>query len=284
MNPMSAVGFLLAALSLFLFSDEKSDRRAHFYLWLARGCALLVTLVGAAKLVALFRGIDIGADQWLFSSKLTVGFQVRNVMAPNTAFNFLLLGSALLFLHSKSRRLSPWACICVLISGFESMLVLLGYAYGIKEFYGIASFIPMSLPTAVCFLIMGYGIMSGQAYHGFLVLISGFESMLVLLGYAYGIKEFYGIASFIPMSLPTAVCFLIMGYGIMSGQANHGFLAIITGNSAGGAMARRLLPAAILVPAVLGWLRLEGQRLGFYDVEFGAALYTVTNLLAFAAI
>ena len=126
MNPMSAVAFLLAALSHFLFSDEKSDGRAHFHLWLARGCALLVTLVGAAKLVALFRGTDIGIDQWLFPSKLTVGFQVRNMMAPNTAFNFLLLGSALLFLHSRSRRLSPWACICVLISGFESMLAVLG--------------------------------------------------------------------------------------------------------------------------------------------------------------
>lgn len=228
MNPMSAVAFLLAAFSLFLFLDEKSDGRAPFHLWLARGCALLVTLVGAAKLVALFRGTDIGIDQWLFSSKLTVGFQVRNVMAPNTAFNFVLLGSALLFLHSKSRRLSPWACICVLVSGFESMLAVLGYAYGIKAFYGIGSYIPMALPTATNFLIMAYGIMS---------------------------------------------C-----------QANHGFLAIITGKSAGGAMARRLLPAAILVPAILGWLRLEGQRLGFYDAEFGAALYTVTNMLVFAAI
>jgi PAS domain S-box-containing protein len=228
MNPMTALAFLLAALSLFLFSDEKSGERAPFHVWLARGCALLVTVVGAAKLVALFRGTDIGIDQWLFSAKLTVGFQVRNVMAPNTAFNFLVLGSGLLFLHSRSRRLSPWACICALISGFESMVAVLGYAYGIKSFYGIESFIPMALPTATSFLIMAYGIMS---------------------------------------------C-----------QASHGFLAIITGKSAGGAMARRLLPAAILVPAVLGWVRLEGQRYGFYDAEFGAALYTVTNMVVFAAI
>jgi PAS domain S-box-containing protein len=228
MNPMSAVAFFLAAISLSLFSDEKSGERASFHLWLARGCALLVTLVGTAKLIALFRGTDIGVDQWLFSSKLTVGFQVRNVMAPNTAFNFLLLGSALLFLHSRRRRVSSWACICALISGFESMVAVLGYAYGIKAFYGIESYIPMALPTATSFLIMAYGIMS---------------------------------------------C-----------QANHGFLAIITGKSAGGAMARRLLPAAILAPAILGWLRVEGQRLGFYDAEFGAALYTVTNMLVFAAI
>jgi hypothetical protein len=228
MNPMSAVAFLLAAVSLFLFSDDKSHGRATSHLWLARGCALLVALIGVTKLVAIARGIDVGVDQWLFSSKLRVGFQIPNVMAPNTAFNFVLLGGALFFLHSRKRWLSPWACICALVSGFESMLAVLGYAYGIKAFYGIESYIPMALPTATSFLIMAYGIMS---------------------------------------------C-----------QANHGFLAIITGKSAGGAMARRLLPAAILVPALIGWLRIEGQRLGFYDAEFGAALYTVTNMLVFAAI
>jgi PAS domain S-box-containing protein len=228
MNPMSAVAFLLAAVSLFLFSDEKSVGHARPHLWLARGCALLVALVGLTKLVAIVHGIDISVDQWLFSSKLRIGFHVPNVMAPNTAFNFVVLGSGLLFLHSKSRRLSPWACICALISGFESMVAVLGYAYGIKSFYGIESFIPMALHTAVCFLFMAYG--------------------------------------------------------VMSSQANRGFLAIITGKSAGGAMARRLLPAAILVPAVLGWFRIEGQRLGLYDAEFGAALYTVINMLVFATI
>jgi PAS domain S-box-containing protein len=228
MNPMTAVAFLLAAVSLFLFSDERSHERASFHLWPARGCALLVALVGAAKLAAIAGGIDVGIDRWLFPSKLTAGFQVPNVMAPNTALNFLLLGCALLLLHSQNRRLSPWACICALVSGFQSILAVLGYAYAIKAFYGIESFIPMALHTAVCFLLMTYGVMS---------------------------------------------C-----------QTNHGFLAIFTGTSAGGVMARRLLPAAILVPALLGWLRLEGQRLGFYNAEFGAALYTVSNMLVFATI
>jgi PAS domain S-box-containing protein len=49
-------------------------------------------------------------------------------------------------------------------------------------------------------------------------------------------------------------------------------------------MARRLLPAAILIPAVLGWLRLEGQRAGLYDSDFGVALYTVTSMVVFGAI
>ncbi|MFN2508337.1 MAG: ATP-binding protein, partial [Chthoniobacterales bacterium] len=111
-----------------------------------------------------------------------------------------------------------------------------------------------------------------------------FEALLAVLGYVYGIATLYGVGSFIPMALHTAVSFLVLSFGIMAVQTDRGFLAILTGQSAGGMMARRLLPAAIIVPALLGWLRLEGQRLGFYDTEFGTVLYTVTNMLVFGFI
>lgn len=228
MNPMTAVAFLIVALSLWLFARESNDEQNPLYPWLGRACALLVALIGVAKLVALVYWPDIRIDRWVFSSKLAHGFGMPNVMAPNTAFNFLLIGIALLLLHSRKPSLSPWSCICALISGFQALLAVLGYAYGIKEFYGMASFVPMALHTATTFLLV--------------------------------------------------VC------GILSCQANYGFLAIVTGNNAGGMMARRLLPAAILLPAVIGWLRLEGQRLGFFDSDFGVALYTVTVILFFGSL
>lgn len=40
-------------------------------------------------------------------------------------------------------------------------------------------------------------------------------------------------------------------------------------------MARRLLPAAILIPIVLGYFRLEGQRLGMFGTEMGLSLMVV---------
>lgn len=225
MNPVTAVAFLLAAISLALFSTAPSHEAGLFRLTLARVCALLIVFIGTAKIVAIVGGPDLHVDQLLFSSKLSVGFRMRNVMAPNTALNFFLVGNALVLLHSKKRRMSPFACIAALVCGFEALLAVLGYLYGVGAFYEMQSFIPM-------------------AFH-------------------------------------SAVAFLVVAFGIMSCQASSGFLAVITGNNAGGAMARRLLPAAILVPAVLGWLRLEGQRMGFFDSDFGVALYTVTNILVF---
>ena len=47
---------------------------------------------------------------------------------------------------------------------------------------------------------------------------------------------------------------------------------------------RRLLPAAIIVPVVLGWLRLEGQRAGLYGTGIGVLLMTAANVLILSAL
>lgn len=228
MDPVTALAFLLSAFSLLLFSNQKSGHMDSFRGWTGRSCALLVVFVGVARLAALLFGYDIHADQWLFASKLGTGSKMPNHMAPNTALNFLLLGCGLLCLHARNRRLSDWA------SAFA--------------------------------------------------VVSGFGSLLALVGYAYGIESFYGVGSFVPMALHTALNFALVALGILSCQSDRGLVSIIVGRSAGGMMAKRLLPAAILVPAALGWLRMEGQRHGLYDPEFGVALFTVANMFVFAAL
>jgi len=49
-------------------------------------------------------------------------------------------------------------------------------------------------------------------------------------------------------------------------------------------MARRVLPAAVGVLSLLGWLRLEGERAGFYDTAGGVALMVVGTLIFFATL
>src|SRR4028118_76445 len=52
----------------------------------------------------------------------------------------------------------------------------------------------------------------------------------------------------------------------------------------GGFLIHRLLPAAIIVPVVLGWLRLEGQRAGLYGTGIGVLLTTSANVLIISAL
>jgi PAS domain S-box-containing protein len=58
----------------------------------------------------------------------------------------------------------------------------------------------------------------------------------------------------------------------------------LTNDSAGGATARRLLPAAILAPALLGWLRLVGQQAGLYPLETGVALFSLLTILVMVGV
>src|SRR3712207_4097422 len=47
----------------------------------------------------------------------------------------------------------------------------------------------------------------------------------------------------------------------------------------GHSLLRYLLPAVVVVAVVLGWMRLEAERAGLYETEFGVALRTAANVL-----
>ena len=49
-------------------------------------------------------------------------------------------------------------------------------------------------------------------------------------------------------------------------------------------MARRVLPLAILLPMIVGWLRLQGQNAGWYQTEVGLALFAASNVAIFSVV
>ena len=228
MNPVSAVGFVLAGVSAWLLQEERAGRRARR---IARACALVVAVVGLLKLLQMLIGWEFGIDQLLFAKKLeaeaaSTGFPNR--MAPNTALNFFLLGGALFFLDSRTRR-RRWPA----------------------QYLALAV-VGISVPA--------------------------------LVGYLYGVTYLYGVASYIPMALHTALTFVVLSVGLLSARPRRGLMAVVTSRNLGGVVARRLLPAAILVPLALGWLRLRGEQIGLYGTELGVSLITFANMAVIAAL
>ncbi|HAO79672.1 MAG TPA: hypothetical protein DCQ92_11985 [Verrucomicrobia subdivision 3 bacterium] len=228
MNPATAAAFILAgaSLALFLWSPQGNDQKSRARILTARLCALVVALIGLAKLADILCDCDLNVDQWLFASQLSDNLRFTNRMAPNTAFSFLLLGSALLFVDVKNR--------------------------------------------------------SARFCAEFSVVLVGLGSLLAVLAYAYDIHSFYSLGAFIPMALPTAITFSVLAFAFLLSHTDGGLLAILAGDSgAGGTMARRLLPAAIIVPAVFGWLALKGEQVGIYHGAFGDAVEAVGNIFVF---
>src|SRR5262249_14780334 len=88
-----------------------------------------------------------------------------------------------------------------------------------------------------------------------------------------------------PLMAPvTAAVVLALAVGVFCARPGHGLIGIVMTRRAGGALARRLLPAALIVPAVLGWLFLLSQRSGLLSSELGVPIAVVVNVLLFAAL
>jgi PAS domain S-box-containing protein len=82
-----------------------------------------------------------------------------------------------------------------------------------------------------------------------------------------------------PMALTTSIAFLLLGFGLLFARPERGLMRVISSDSPGGVTARFLLPAAYLIPIVLGYLRLEGERRGLYGMEFSAASFAISTLV-----
>src|SRR5439155_1241968 len=102
--------------------------------------------------------------------------------------------------------------------------------------------------------------------------------------YAYGIKALYRIPAYASMAIHTAAGLAVLGIGLLLARPRRCVHSLLTRNTVGGASARRLLPATVLVPLIVGWLRLKGQQAGYYDTEFGLALFALASIIILATL
>jgi signal transduction histidine kinase len=109
-------------------------------------------------------------------------------------------------------------------------------------------------------------------------------ALLAILGYLFGVKGMYSLSQSSGMALPTAVGQLILGAGILVAVTGRGVAVLLLDEGPAGVLTRRLLPAAVLAPIVLGVIRILGESAGFYESEFGVSLFAVASILTFVGL
>ena len=149
MNPITALTLALSGVSLHLLVKKS-------WLWLGRGCAVAVVLVGLMKLhVPLDLPFEI--DLLLFTDELRNGPTSR--MASNAALNFVLFGVALLLMDVRTRhgyRPARWFAMATVSIG---LMALVGYVYGFGGVYAFRPYQSMALHSAFAFVVLGLGIL-----------------------------------------------------------------------------------------------------------------------------
>ncbi len=109
-------------------------------------------------------------------------------------------------------------------------------------------------------------------------------SLIAILGYVFGVRGMYALSQTSGMALPTAITHLTLGVGIILAVRDRGVGVLLTDEGAAGILTRRLLPAALFAPVVLGIIRLAGESAGIYESEFGVSLFAVSSILIFVVL
>ncbi len=223
-------------------------------------------------------------------------------MKVNTALAFILSGTALWLLRTdlpdRYRRSADYriARVCAGVVAAVGLLTMSEYLFGrslgidqllFKEAPGaIGTSSPgrMAPNTAFSFVIVSFSLLLLDSKSSRLFLLShllalaaAFIAWAALLGYFYNIKEFYGIANYTKMALHTSVTFTILSVGILFSRPDRGFMAVIIGENVGSVLMRRLIPAAILLTTIVGWLRWRGEIAGIYPTAVGMIIMVLAT-------
>ncbi|MCX7193341.1 MAG: PAS domain S-box protein [Proteobacteria bacterium] len=170
MKANTAVCFVLSGIALLLTSCPSATlnpQRPKLLVLMARFFSLLIGLIGLLSLSEYVFGWEFGIDQWLFKEPAgVVGTSYPGRMAPETAFYFVSLSVALLFLGlGKTVRTVLVPVIIGLMMSVFALAEILSYATPNIGVYGWFGLNMMAMPTAILFTILGIALIALSWQH-----------------------------------------------------------------------------------------------------------------------
>lgn len=247
-------------------------------------------LVGAGALVSL--------AGWAAGSVPLESVFFGSPVNPVSAVGFLLLAVALWFVRPPSgdfwHHWGPGArwLPAILVGVYAGQRVISALRESTLPAAAPSAAAPvLAANSAVCFLLLAAALLfidpkssRRVARSQILCLAAGTVALTTLLARSYEVNSTRQVGSFVSMSAASSIGFLLLAAGFLLEQFEGGLLDVAHAESAGGVMARRFLPAAILIPPLLGYLCWRGEMAGLYSSEVRLLLFAVTNVMVFCAL
>jgi signal transduction histidine kinase len=255
----------------------------------------------AGTAVASFAGfVLIG---WALDLPVVTGPGTANFrMLPITALCFVLAGVSLVLATVRRASVRTEAVQQTLAAGVATVALLTVYEYlresgpGFdlllfgREVSRVPSFPPgrMAINSAAAMMLYALALLSlphDQRRRDMRSQMFATPGLLIpviaIIGYVFRVREMYSFSLQSGMALSTAITLLVLGLGIVFVSRERGVASLFLDEGPAGVLTRRLLPAAILAPVVLGILRMAGESAGVYETEFGISLFAVASILTF---
>lgn len=233
---------------------------------------------------------------WALDVPALQGFGGSIDMNPATAACFVACSVALLLRAAggrwRRRAALLLAGLVVLVGAARILGYALGAEIGIDELLTEGTSNRMALNTAIGFACIGLAVLplnvetsGGHRLAEPAAAACAVIALLALTGHAYGVPILSQVAAHvIPMAEITALGFLALAVGVFAFRPDRGWVGVVTGRHAGGAMARLLLPLAVGAPLLLGFFTLRGQQVEVFGAAAGFATFAVACAVVLAVV
>lgn len=202
--------------------------------------------------------------------------------SPACSILFFISGISLLFVikGKKVVRYTGYAlAVCVLLSG----------AY--RLFKGRALLQEIVNSSAIGFILTGCFLLTlhlktkkqripGQLFAALALLVGLFS----MVGDMNGVDDFYNTYNRLLLSPTNTFSLMALSICVFLAYPDRGIMTLFTGKSPGSISARRLIPAAVVIPILLGLLRMYGHWTNLFSVELGASLFVLSTVVISVAI
>ena len=263
-------------------------------LWAKHACRV-------ASLVAVLTGTVALAGWALGIRSLASLIPEQTAMRPNSAAAYILAGIALWLLRSEPEtpprgRRRRWiglalAIVVVLCGAVTLSEYLFSIPVGIDHLLFRDPEVPISglfpgrmTPTgALTLVFIGCGLLLLDVRKRRGTQLTEFLAFVVILDGMYGLFDFLLHPSVTLTGIAPSSAFVscVLGSGLLAARPGHVFRQLLTSDRSGGAVFRRLLPAALAVPLLLAFLIWSGNELGLLVGSVGLTLLVVMTITAF---
>ena len=263
-------------------------RSAKSIAWLA---ILIVFAIGFMALVG-----------WMLDITLLKSIEPQwRSMRIITAICFILSATELALLQKSPSAVRKFFVLQApgVLVGLVGLLTIVIYAIamitGQEPSLGSAPFLNLflspetraALLTAILFLISGCALVllaigshrTANIAHA-LMLPGAMLSYMVPVSYLLGVQAIHEWFN-VPVALNTGLAFCALSIAIFCARPDTWLMSVFTGDHAGSVMARQLLPALLMIPLLIGWLRLYGERAGYFESAVGVVLVAITYAACF---
>jgi len=271
------------------FLYETPERQLKNYRAISIGLAIFAFCISAAALMG-----------WVFDVEVLKRIHPQLVtMKANTAVCLMLASVSVFLLQDKvasktKRRIALlFAAIIAVVglitfsehalgwnSGLDQLLFHESVAEAGESFPG-----RMGVPASLNFFFLGMALsfLDARSTRWFRVsTISVLAiitiTLLVFLYYFYGIEQSETMARYFTIAIHTVFAFLSLCGAILLARPDRDLVASLLGKSPGAIVARRMLPA-FLVVILLGWIRSIARSSGWISQGFATAAFVLSILL-----